>query len=92
MASLTYELIWVKQFLQDLDFCDIQLMKMYCDNQTALHIDFRFIREKLLSKEVCTKFVGSNDRLADALKKFLKGLQIQFICTKLGTYNLYVST
>jgi len=38
MASLTCELIWVKQILQELNFCDIQTMKMYCDNQAALHI------------------------------------------------------
>jgi len=38
MASFAYELIWVKQFLQELYFCNIQLMKMYFDNQAALDI------------------------------------------------------
>jgi len=38
MTSLTCELIWVKKFLQELDFCEVQQLKMYCDNQAALHI------------------------------------------------------
>jgi len=47
--------------------------------------------EKLLSKEICTEFVGSNDHLADVLPKSLRGRQIEFICSKLVTYNLYAS-
>jgi len=38
MASLTCELVWVKQLLQELKFCEIKAMKMYCYNQVALHI------------------------------------------------------
>jgi len=70
------------QFLQQLDFFEIQQMNMYCDEETALYIasnlvfhertkrieiDSHFIREKLLSKEICIEFVGSNDQLADML-------------------------
>ncbi|WVZ06906.1 hypothetical protein V8G54_020252 [Vigna mungo] len=88
MASLTCELIWVKQFLQELKFCDIYTMKMYCDNQAALHIasnpmfyertkhieiDCYFVREKLLTKEICTEFIGSNDQFVDVLTKSLRG-------------------
>ncbi|RDX99587.1 Copia protein, partial [Mucuna pruriens] len=67
MASATCELIWVKQLIQELKFTDVQPMKLYCDNQAALHIasnpvfhertkhieiDCHFIREKLLAKEI----------------------------------------
>jgi len=80
MASLNYELVSMKQFPQELNFCQIQQMKMSCDNQTTLHvasnlvfherikrikIDYHFIQEKLLSKEICIKYVGSNDQVAD---------------------------
>ncbi|RDY03243.1 hypothetical protein CR513_13190, partial [Mucuna pruriens] len=74
MASATCELIWVKQLIQELKFADVQPMKLYCDNQAALHItsnlvfhertkhidiDCYFIREKLLAKEISTEFVNS---------------------------------
>jgi len=34
IASLTCQLIWVKEFFQELYFCEFQPMKMYCDSQT----------------------------------------------------------
>ncbi|RDX88326.1 putative mitochondrial protein, partial [Mucuna pruriens] len=37
MALATCELIWVKQLIQELKFGDVQPMKLYCDNQAALH-------------------------------------------------------
>ncbi|XP_006586529.1 uncharacterized protein LOC114424154 [Glycine soja] len=32
MAMVTCELIWIKQFLQELRFCEELQMKLYCDN------------------------------------------------------------
>ncbi|RDX96099.1 Copia protein, partial [Mucuna pruriens] len=104
MASATCELIWVKQFIQELKFVDVQPMKMYCDNQVALHIasnpvfhqrtkhieiDCHFVQEKLLAKEISTEFVNSSNQLADIFTKSLRGPQIQVIRSKLGAYNLY---
>ena len=74
-------------------------MKLYCDNQAALHIasnpvfhertkhieiDCHFIREKILSKEIVTELIGSNDQPAA-----LRRPRIQAICSKLGAYDLY---
>ncbi|RDX62034.1 Serine/threonine-protein phosphatase 5, partial [Mucuna pruriens] len=76
MTSVTYELIWVKQLIQELKFVDVQPMKLYCDNQATLHIaasnpvfhdrtkhieiDCHFVWEKLLAKEISTEFVNSS--------------------------------
>ena len=43
----------------------------------------------MLSKEICTEFGGSNDQLVDVSTKSLREPRIEFICSKLGTYNLY---
>ena len=104
MTMVTCELMWIKQFLQELRFCEVAQMKLYCDNQAALHIssnpvihertkhikiDCHFIREKLLSKEIVIEFISSNDQPVDILTKTLKGPRIQSICSKLGAYDLY---
>ncbi|RDX73889.1 Copia protein, partial [Mucuna pruriens] len=92
VASATCELIWVKQLIQELKFTDVQPMKLYCDNEAALHIasnsvfhertkhieiDCHFIREKLLAKEINTEFVNSSNQLAGIFTKSLRGPQIQ---------------
>jgi len=93
MASTTCELMWIKQLLQELKFCEVLQMQLYCDNQEALHIasnpifhertkhievDYYFVREELMAKEISTEKIGSNDQLADILTKSLRGPRIQF--------------
>ena len=88
MALVTSDLVWIKQLVQELKFCDVQLMKLYCDNQAALHIasnpvfhkrtkhieiDCHFVREKLLAREISTEFVNSNDQLANFFIQIIKG-------------------
>ena len=104
MTMVTCELMWIKQFLQELRFCEVVEMKLYCDNHAAFHIasnsvfhertkhikiDCHFIGEKLLSKEIITEFINSNDQPTNILMKSLRGTRIQSICSKLGVYDLY---
>jgi hypothetical protein len=104
MALTTCELIWLKHLLQELHFSKIGTMNIICDNQAALHIasnpvfhertkhieiDCHFIREKIMSGEIATSFVGSNDQLADIFTKSLRGPRITYICDKLDAYDLY---
>ncbi|CAH9069280.1 unnamed protein product [Cuscuta europaea] len=104
MALTTCELIWLKQLLSELKFCKLKPMKLICDNQAALYIasnpvfhertkhieiDCHFIREKVISGEIFTSFVKSNDQLADFLTKSLRGPRIRYICDKLDAYDIY---
>ncbi|XP_070044448.1 isoamylase 3, chloroplastic isoform X1 [Nicotiana tomentosiformis] len=104
MAMATSELVWVKQLFKELKFGETSKMELVCDNQAALHIssnpvfhertkhieiDCHFVREKILSGDNVTKFVKSNDQLADIFTKSLTGSRISYMCNKLGTYDVY---
>ena len=104
MMSATKELVWPRNLLQQLKLGDLQDTKLICDNQAALHIasnpvfhertkhieiDCHYVREKVLSGEITTNFVKSEDQLADMFTKSLKGSRVDYICNKLGSYNIY---
>jgi len=45
--------------------------------------------KKIISGDIKTKFVNSNDQLDDIFTKSLRGPSIDYICNKLDTYDLY---
>ena len=70
------QLIWLKHLLKELQFGEATQIKLICDNQNALYIssnpvfhertkdieiDCHFIREKIISGDIKTEFVNSND-------------------------------
>ena len=77
-------------------------MRLYGDNKvamaenTVLHerikrieADCHTIRKKLKKKIVVVKHASSRHQLADLLTKPLGRTMVDFICDKLGMYNIY---
>ncbi|XP_019151774.1 PREDICTED: uncharacterized protein LOC109148479 [Ipomoea nil] len=104
MAVGTCELLWLKNLLTELQIFTKESMKLICDNQAALHIasnpvfhqrtkhieiDCHFVRDKVNSGDITTSFIGSNNQLADIFTKALRSHRIEYICNKLGAYDIH---
>lgn len=104
MTVASKELARLKNFLSELRLGDIQATKLICDNQATFHIasnpvfherskhieiDCHYARSKVLSGEITTKFVKSEDQLAYMFTKSLKDSRVNYISNKLGSYNIY---
>ena len=76
MTLATCELIWLKQLLHKLRFGNDGQMTLVCDNQAAPHIASNPVFHEM------TKHIEVDYH-------FIRSPRIQFICNKLGAYNLY---
>lgn len=76
MAQATCELMWIRRLLVELGFEDLAPIKLWCDNQAAIHIasnpvfhehtkhievDCHFIREKLQARVISTSHVRTSE-------------------------------
>lgn len=79
-------------------------IKLWCDNQVAIHIsnnlifhelnkhievDCHFVREKVQQGLLSTVRVWSGDQLADIVTKRLNKNGVKYICNKLGMVDIY---
>jgi histone deacetylase 1/2 len=84
VANATAEVIWLQSLLKELGVKITQVPCLWCDNlgatylsanpvfhATAKHIeiDFHFVRERVLKKELEIRFISSKDQVADGFTK-----------------------
>jgi histone deacetylase 1/2 len=84
VANATAEIIWIQSFLQELGVKISQTPCLWCDNMGAtylsanpvfharakhIEIDFHFVRERVLKKQLHVRFISSKDQVADGFTK-----------------------
>ena len=107
MTNATSELLCLRFLFLDLKVILMSPMSLICDNQAALHItansvfhkrtkhieiDCHFVRDRLLSNEICTSHVGSSDQVGDIFTKALGHTQFHHLLDKLGICDLHATT
>ena len=107
MALNACELIWLQQFLSNLNVSSSSSTHLYYDNQAAMHIvnspvyhertkhieiECHFIRDCIQQGSLLTRFVHSQHQVANLFTKALRKQQFQFLVGKLDIQNLHAPT
>ncbi|XP_020225515.1 uncharacterized protein LOC109807409 [Cajanus cajan] len=66
----------VAQSSTEAEYRAMALITLFHERTKHIEVDYHFVREKLLSKEIVTEFVTSIEQLADVMTKSLKGPRI----------------
>ena len=107
MTQSVCEIMWLYQLLMEVDIKTVVPTKLWCDNQTALHIasnpvfheqtkhieiDCRFVREKIQLRLISTGYVKTGEQLCDIFTKALSGDWVSYLCNKLDMIDIYAPT
>jgi len=92
MANATAELIWGEQLLGELGIRLKVKPRLWCDNLGAtylsanpvfharakhIEIDFHFVRERVVRKQLEVRFVSTEDQVADGFTKALSYVKFE---------------
>jgi histone deacetylase 1/2 len=86
LANATAEVIWVEALLKELGVQSRYPPRLWCDNLGAtylsanpvfharakhIEIDFHFVRERVMKKQLEVRFISTKDQIADGFTKAL---------------------
>jgi len=86
LAYDTAEVIWLQYLLTDLQIPSISIYIIWCDNLGATYlsanhvfyartkhveVDYHFVRDRVVKKEIQIRFISSHDQLANIFTKSL---------------------
>ena len=106
LAMLTTELYWLSMLFKELHVPLPTVPKIWCDSLGALalasnpichaqtkhnEVDYHFIREKVLNKDISVHYLSTHDQLADIFTKGLPSSRFLFFCDKLMVFGSPIS-
>jgi hypothetical protein len=106
MAITTADLYWIRMLLKDLHIPLTSPPVLWCDNAGALalvsnpifhahtkyiEIDYHFIREKVINRDMSLRFISTGDQRADIFTKGPPTPRFQFLRDKLLVSSCPVS-
>ena len=98
LATTATELSWLRQVLQDLGVFLPIPPKLWCDNFSALaiasnpvfhactkhvEVDYHFVKERVLRRNLQVKYIATGDQLADIFTKSLSTTRFGFLRSKI---------
>ena len=98
LAITTAELFWLRMLFKDLGVSLPTAPVLWCDNISTLalasnpifhactkhiKVDYHFIREKVVNRDIVIKFINSFDHVADIFTKGFSSAQFLFLKSKL---------
>ncbi|KAM1243720.1 hypothetical protein ACFX2G_035943 [Malus domestica] len=99
LANTAAELSWISKLLVDIGYSPPCSPQLWCDNISAIslaknpifhartkhvEIDYHYIREKVLAKQLDVRFVCTQDQVADIFTKSLSKSRFTFLRHKLS--------
>ena len=102
LATTAAELSWLRQLFRDLLLFLHHIPVLWCDNVSTIalasnpvfhartkhvEVDYHFIRERVLRKDLAISFVSGKDNLADIFTKPLAGPLFLLFCDKLMPHS-----
>jgi hypothetical protein len=98
LSITTAELFWIRMLLKEIRIYLAVPPVLWCDNIGALalatnlifhartkhiEVDYHFVREKVLNRDILLKFISSHDQVADLFTKGLPSAQFLALKSKL---------
>lgn len=102
MGLTTCEITWITALLKDMGLNDLPPTLLQCDNKAVIaiaanpvlhkrtkhiEVDCHFIRDKIASGVIATRYVPTHSQLADVMTKQLSVKQHQYLLNKLGAVS-----
>jgi len=102
MAAATAELYWICMLIRDLNISLFSPPTLWCDNLGAMalasnlvyhartkhiEVDYHFIREKVLNKDISLQIISTHDQPADLFTKGLTTSRFLFLRDKLLVFT-----